>query len=55
METLGMSYREVLHTPYRLMLMLQHDRIRVDYGSENGDKAVKISGKEMLKRKREGR
>jgi hypothetical protein len=46
-----MSYSEVLHTPYQLLLMLQHDRIRVDYGTE-GDREVRVSGKEMMKKKR---
>jgi hypothetical protein len=53
METYGMPYDEVLHMPYRLMLMLQHDRIRVDYGSEGRgcDRTEKISGKEMMERR----
>jgi hypothetical protein len=50
-EILGMTYNEVLHTPYRLMLMMQHDKIRVDYG-DGGDTEVKATGKEMLKRKK---
>ncbi|MDR2765433.1 MAG: hypothetical protein LBB90_10450 [Tannerella sp.] len=49
-----MSYREALHTPYQLLLMMQHDRIRVDYGAEK-DEVVKVSGKELLKKKMERR
>jgi hypothetical protein len=53
METLGMSYNEVLHTPYGLLLMMQNDRIRVDY-SDSGEKneTRRMTGKEMLKKKR---
>jgi hypothetical protein len=57
METLGMSYSEVLHAPYSLLLMMQNDKIRVDYSDTkkpgNTEKVEHISGKEMLKRNRE--
>ncbi|MDR0573858.1 MAG: hypothetical protein LBG96_07515 [Tannerella sp.] len=52
-EGLNASYRELLHTPYQLLLMMQHDKVRIDYGKAGKDKARHISGKEMLKRKRE--
>jgi hypothetical protein len=53
METLGMSYDEVLHTPYGLLLMMQNDKIRIDYSSgEKTDKVRNMTGKEMLKKKR---
>ncbi|MDR3142701.1 MAG: hypothetical protein LBU37_13395 [Tannerellaceae bacterium] len=53
METLGMTYNEVMHAPYVLLLFMQHDKIRVDY-SESGkaEETETLSGKEMLKRKR---
>jgi hypothetical protein len=54
METLGMSYNEILHTPYGSLLMMQNDKIRVDYSSgEKTDKVRNMTGKEMLKKKRE--
>jgi hypothetical protein len=37
--------------PYQLLLMMQHDRIRVDYGAGQ-DGVRKVSGKEMLERKK---
>ncbi|MDR1582898.1 MAG: hypothetical protein LBS55_06500 [Prevotellaceae bacterium] len=52
METLGMSYGEVLHTPYSLLLMMQNDKIRIDYSDKSKEGATKMSGKEMLKKKR---
>jgi hypothetical protein len=53
METLGMSYNEVIHHPYSLLTMMQNDKIRVDYSDSKGsDKVKKMTGKEMLKKKR---
>ena len=48
-ENLKMSYSEVMNTEYSLLLMMQHDKPHVDYNSEEVER---ISGKEMLKRKR---
>ena len=50
MEDLGMSLNEVLNTSYPLLLIMQHDKVRIDYDSK--DEIKEISGKEMLKRKR---
>lgn len=52
MEELNMSYREVMNTPYSLLLMMQSDKIRPDYESKSNVKSEKISGKDMLKRKK---
>lgn len=46
-----MSYQEVLNTPYQLLLMMQHDKIRVDYSNSGGEETQEVSGKEMLMRK----
>jgi hypothetical protein len=53
-ETLNMPYNELLHTPYRLLLMMQHDKIRADYSKAGKDEVKHVSGKEMLKRKERG-
>lgn len=48
-ENLNMSYNEIMDTEYRLLLMMQHDKPRVDYDAEESEE---VSGKDMLKRKR---
>jgi len=45
-----MSYAEVLNSQYALLLIMQNDKIRQKIKK---DKTTTISGKEMLKRKRE--
>jgi len=50
MENLKMSYSEIMNTEYILLLMLQYDKPRADYG--NTSEAEHVSGKDMLKRKR---
>lgn len=50
MENLNMTYSEVMNTEYSLLLMLQHDKPRADYG--NTEEVERATGKEMLKRKR---
>ena len=50
MEDLKMTYRDVMNTEYNLLLMLQHDKPRVDYG--NTEEAENISGKAMRQRKK---
>ncbi len=49
MENLGLSYSEIMNMEYRLLLMMQHDKPRVDYDTEESEK---VSGKDMLKRKK---
>lgn len=50
-ESLHMSKEEVLHTPYRLLVMMQHDKVRVEYGKEEKE-VVKMSGKELMAKKK---
>jgi hypothetical protein len=52
MEMFGTSYNETMSFPYLLLLYMQHDRVRVDYGHSGEDETEVISGKELLKRKR---
>jgi hypothetical protein len=48
-----MSYNEALHMPYATLLMMQNDKIRIDYSSEKkADEVSHMTGKEMLKKKR---
>ena len=49
MENLKMTYSEIMNTEYSLLLMMQHEKPHVDYNAEQSEK---ISGKEMLARKR---
>jgi len=51
MEALNLSYDEVMNMPYSLLLMMQKDKIRPDYGREK-EKTTKVSGKDMLQRKK---
>lgn len=49
MENLHFTYREIFEDiPYRNLLLMQKDKLRVVYG----EKAKEISGKEMLNKKR---
>jgi hypothetical protein len=50
-ENLKMSYTEIMNTEYCLLLMMQHDKPRVDYPDKK-DEVKNISGKDMLARKR---
>lgn len=53
-ESLHMSKDEVLHTPYRLLIMMQHDKVRVEYGDKKEDTVTKMSGRALMN-KRKGR
>lgn len=50
MESLHMTYTEVMHTPYMNLLALQADKLRVEYSEKK--EVEKVSGKEMLNRKK---
>jgi hypothetical protein len=50
-ESLKMTYNEIMNMEFGLLLMLQHDKPRVDYGTE-AEEVKNVSGQEMLKRKR---
>jgi len=46
-----MTYSEVMYTPYSLLLAIMADKLRVVSG--NGTVTQKLSGKEMLARKKQ--
>lgn len=47
---LGFTYKEALHTPFRVLTIMQADKVRADY--EEHDEVQKLSGREMMERKR---
>lgn len=44
METLHLSYKEVLEIPYRNLIIMSRDKLHVVYGT----KVRKMTGREML-------
>lgn len=52
MENLRLSYREVYEDlPYLLLLALSADKPKVVYGGKDDTRVVKMSGKDLMKKK----
>ena len=47
---LGFTYKEALHTPFRVLTIMQAEKVRADY--EEHDEIQQLSGREMMERKR---
>lgn len=52
MQDIKILYSEVLNTSYPILLILRHDKTRIDYDAEKKEKRTEISDKEMYKRKK---